>query len=67
MTCIHGYFLLAGRHYFPVQLGMAVSWDPDKVKAAGRATAEEVSLYRCTLDVFSCVVHRPRYPLGACG
>ena len=41
--CIHGYSFWPGATIFPSQLGMAVSWDPDKVKAAGRATAEEVS------------------------
>ena len=41
--CIHGYSFWPGATIFPSQLGMAVSWDPDKVKAASRATAEEVS------------------------
>lgn len=41
--CIHGYSFWPGATIFPSQLGMAVCWDPDKVKAAGRATAEEVS------------------------
>lgn len=41
--CIHGYSFWPGATIFPSQLGMAVSWDPDKVKAAGRATAEEAS------------------------
>lgn len=41
--CIHGYSFWPGATIFPSQLGMAVSWDPDKVKVAGRATAEEVS------------------------
>ena len=41
--CIHGYSFWPGATIFPSQLGMAVSWDPDKVKAAGRAPAEEVS------------------------
>lgn len=41
--CIHGYSFWPGATIFPSQLGMAVSWDPDRVKAAGRATAEEVS------------------------
>ena len=41
--CIHGYSFWPGATIFPSQLGMAVSWDPDKVEAAGRATAEEVS------------------------
>ena len=41
--CIHGYSFWPGATIFPSQLGMAVSWDPDKVKASGRATAEEVS------------------------
>lgn len=41
--CIHGYSFWPGATIFPSQLGMAVSWNPDKVKAAGRATAEEVS------------------------
>ena len=41
--CIHGYSFWPGGTIFPEQLGMAVSWDPDKVEAVGRATAEEVS------------------------
>lgn len=41
--CIHGYSFWPGATIYPEQLGMAVTWDPDKVEAAGRATAEEVS------------------------
>lgn len=41
--CIHGYSFWPGATIFPEQLGMAVSWDSEKVQAAGRATAEEVS------------------------
>ncbi|OZG61033.1 glycosyl hydrolase [Bifidobacterium myosotis] len=41
--CIHGYSFWPGATIFPSQLGMAVSWDPAKIEAAGRATAEEVS------------------------
>ena len=41
--CIHGYSFWPGATIFPEQLGMAVSWDPEKVQAAGRATAEEVA------------------------
>ncbi|RSX54403.1 beta-glucosidase [Bifidobacterium goeldii] len=41
--CIHGYSFWPGATIYPSQLGMAVSWDPDKVEAVGRATAEEVS------------------------
>ena len=41
--CIHGYSFRPGATIFPEQLGMAVSWDSEKVQAAGRATAEEVS------------------------
>ncbi|KFI51468.1 glycoside hydrolase family 3 N-terminal domain-containing protein [Bifidobacterium callitrichos] len=41
--CIHGYSFWPGATIFPSQLGMAVSWDPAKVEAAARATAEEVS------------------------
>ena len=41
--CIHGYSFWPGATIFPEQLGMAVSWDPDKIEAMGRATAEEVS------------------------
>ncbi|NEG90392.1 glycoside hydrolase family 3 N-terminal domain-containing protein [Bifidobacterium aerophilum] len=41
--CIHGYSFWPGATIFPEQLGMAASWDPDKIEAAGRATAEEVS------------------------
>lgn len=42
--CIHGYSFWPGATIFPEQLGMAVSWDSEKVQAAGRATAEEVSI-----------------------
>lgn len=41
--CIHGYSFWPGATIFPEQLGMAVSWDADKIEAMGRATAEEVS------------------------
>ncbi len=41
--CIHGYSFWPGATIFPEQLGMAVSWDSEKVQVAGRATAEEVS------------------------
>ena len=41
--CIHGYSFWPGSTIFPSQLGMATSFDPAKVQAAGRATAEEVS------------------------
>ncbi|WP_240544213.1 glycoside hydrolase family 3 N-terminal domain-containing protein [Bifidobacterium sp. SO4] len=41
--CIHGYSFWPGATIFPSQLGMALSWDPAAVEAAGRATAEEVS------------------------
>ena len=41
--CIHGYSFWPGATIFPSQLGMAVSFDPAKVEAAGRTTAEEVS------------------------
>ena len=41
--CIHGYSFWPGATIFPEQLGMAVSWVSEKVPAAGRATAEEVS------------------------
>ncbi|WP_101617614.1 glycoside hydrolase family 3 N-terminal domain-containing protein [Bifidobacterium margollesii] len=41
--CIHGYSFWPGATIFPEQLGMAVSWDSEKVQAAARATAEEVS------------------------
>lgn len=41
--CIHGYSFWPGATIYPEQLGMAVTWDPEKVEAAGRATAEEVS------------------------
>lgn len=41
--CIHGYSFWPGATIYPEQLGMAVTWDPAKVEAAGRATAEEVS------------------------
>ncbi|NMM93834.1 glycoside hydrolase family 3 N-terminal domain-containing protein [Bifidobacterium oedipodis] len=41
--CIHGYSFWPGATIFPEQLGMAVSWDAEKIEAMGRATAEEVS------------------------
>ena len=41
--CIHGYSFWPGATIFPEQLGMAVSWDSEKIEAMGRATAEEVS------------------------
>ncbi|SPU25614.1 beta-D-glucosideglucohydrolase [Bifidobacterium bifidum] len=41
--CIHGYSFWPGATIFPEQLGMATSWDPDKIESMGRATAEEVS------------------------
>lgn len=41
--CIHGYSFWPGATIYPSQLGMAISWDPAKIEAAGRATAEEVS------------------------
>ena len=41
--CIHGYSFWPGATLFPEQLGMATTWDSEKVQAAGRATAEEVS------------------------
>ncbi|NMM99174.1 glycoside hydrolase family 3 N-terminal domain-containing protein [Bifidobacterium olomucense] len=41
--CIHGYSFWPGATIFPSQLGMALSWDAEKVRQAGRATAEEVS------------------------
>ncbi|OZG62761.1 beta-glucosidase [Bifidobacterium lemurum] len=41
--CIHGYSFWPGATIFPEQLGMAVSWDTEKIEAMGRATAEEVS------------------------
>lgn len=41
--CIHGYSFWPGATIFPSQLGMAVSWDPEKVRQAARVTAEEVS------------------------
>ena len=41
--CIHGYSFWPGATIFPEQLGMATTRDSEKVQAAGRATAEEVS------------------------
>ena len=41
--CIHGYSFWPGATIFPEQLGMATTWDSEKVQAAGRVTAEEVS------------------------
>ena len=41
--CIHGYSFWPGATIFPSQLGMATSWDPERVRQAARVTAEEVS------------------------
>lgn len=41
--CIHGYSFWPGATIFPEQLGMATTWDSEKMQAVGRATAEEVS------------------------
>lgn len=41
--CIHGYSFWPGATIFPSQLGMACSWDTEKVERAARVTAEEVS------------------------
>ena len=41
--CIHGYSFWPGATIFPSQLGMACSWDAEKVERAARVTAEEVS------------------------
>lgn len=41
--CIHGYSFWPGATIFPEQLGMAATWDPEMLRAIGRATAEEVS------------------------
>lgn len=41
--CIHGYSFWPGATIFPSQLGMACSWDPQKIEDAARVTAEEVS------------------------
>ncbi len=38
---IHGYSFYPGATIFPEELGMAVSWDSEKIEAAGRATAAE--------------------------
>lgn len=38
---IHGYSFYPGATIFPEQLGMASSWDPEKVEAAARVTAHE--------------------------
>ena len=61
--CIHGYSFWPGATIFPSQLGMAVSWDPDKVKAAGRATAEEVSCtgVHWTFSPVLCVARDTRW------
>lgn len=40
---IHGYSFWPGATIFPTQLGMAASWDPRLVRAAGRITAIEAS------------------------
>lgn len=41
--CIHGYSFWPGATIFPEQLGMAATWDPQKVEQAARVTAREVS------------------------
>lgn len=38
---IHGYSFYPGATIFPEQLGMAVSWDADKIENAARITARE--------------------------
>lgn len=38
---IHGYSFYPGATIYPEQLGMACSWDADKIEAVGRATAAE--------------------------
>lgn len=64
--CIHGYSFWPGATIFPEQLGMATTWDSEKVQAAGRATAEEVSTPAC-IGRSPGAVHRARHPLGSRG
>lgn len=61
--CIHGYSFWPGATIFPEQLGMAVSWDSEKVQAAGRATAEEVSTtgVRWTFSPVLCIGRDTRW------
>ena len=61
--CIHGYSFWPGATIFPEQLGMATTWDSEKVQAAGRATAEEVSAtgVRWTFSPVLCIARDTRW------
>ncbi len=61
--CIHGYSFWPGATIFPEQLGMATTWDSEKVQAAGRATAEEVSApgVHWTFSPVLCIARDPRW------
>lgn len=61
--CIHGYSFWPGATIFPEQLGMATTWDSEKVQAAGRATAEEVSTtgVHWTFSPVLCVARDTRW------
>ncbi|BDR53354.1 glycosyl hydrolase [Bombiscardovia nodaiensis] len=61
--CIHGYSFWPGATIFPTQLGMANSWDPAKVEAAARATAQEVAAtgLHWTFSPVLCIARDPRW------
>ncbi|WP_438265553.1 glycoside hydrolase family 3 N-terminal domain-containing protein [Bifidobacterium pseudocatenulatum] len=61
--CIHGYSFWPGATIFPEQLGMATTWDSEKVQAAGRATAEEVSItgVHWTFSPVLCIARDTRW------
>lgn len=61
--CIHGYSFWPGATVFPEQLGMATTWDSEKVQAAGRATAEEVSItgVHWTFSPVLCIARDTRW------
>ena len=61
--CIHGYSFWPGATIFPEQLGMATTWDSEKVQAAGRATAEEVSVtgVHWTFSPVLCIARDTRW------
>ena len=41
--CIHGFSFWRGATIYPIQLGMAASWDPELLERVARATAVEVA------------------------
>lgn len=61
--CIHGYSFWPGATIFPEQLGMATTWDSEKVQAAGRATAEKCRLPACIGRSLRCCASRET-PVG---